>query len=95
MKILSFTLFAIVFLLLASTTEATNTNCNLIYGGGVGNNCVEMQKNPAQLSKLPVYPSQNLTNSPATGPQSLILISLIPLGILGFRIRKNAIKLSQ
>ena len=46
----------------------------------------------AQTSKggLPVFPAPPITTSPATGGELLFFISLIPIGIAGFFLRKKA-----
>jgi uncharacterized repeat protein (TIGR01451 family) len=39
-------------------------------------------------SGFPVYPPQELTSTPATGPETLLLFSLLPAGITGWLLRK-------
>lgn len=48
----------------------------------------------AQTSKggFPVFPAPSITTTPATGPETLVLFSLIPIGITGFFLRKKAAK---
>jgi len=41
---------------------------------------------------FPVFPPEDLTTTPATGPETLLLFSLLPAGIAGWMLRKHAIK---
>lgn len=93
MKKLIITITISTFLFLLTSNVKAASTCHLIYGGGIKDNCLEMQKKTAQQPKFPVYPPQNVATSPATGAESLVAVSLIPLATLGFLIRKKAIKL--
>ena len=52
--------------------------------------CIQKLVLGAKTSKggFPVFPPQDLATTPATGPETLLLFSLLPTGILGWLLRK-------
>lgn len=52
--------------------------------------CIEKKVLGAQAPKggFPVFPSQQILMTPQTGPESLVLLSLIPTVMAGFALRK-------
>lgn len=56
--------------------------------------CIEnVTENVAIQNKkggFPIFPTNNIKQTPATGPESLVLFSLIPTGIAGWFLRKHA-----
>lgn len=58
--------------------------------------CIEKNLLPTTVTTtkggFPVLSPTDVTSAPKTGPESLILLSLIPTGIAGFALRKYSIK---
>jgi uncharacterized repeat protein (TIGR01451 family) len=46
----------------------------------------------ATSSSFPVFPTTQITTTPATGAESLVLFSLIPTGLAGWFLRKQSVK---
>ena len=55
--------------------------------------CIEKKATPSVTKGgLQVFPSQKVVTTPATGPEALALIALIPTGLAGFFLRKRSMK---
>ena len=89
--------------LVLSARPAYAADCNVVYGGG-RIECVQNKITsptatptpttpppPANQSKggLPIQPAPVTKTTPATGPEALGLISLIPMAAAGFYLRKK------
>lgn len=51
--------------------------------------CIENTVKATAPSGFPIFPTSNLKQTPATGPESLALFSLIPTGIAGWFLRRK------
>ncbi len=72
----------------ATTSDSGTSQDNSLF-------CVQKQALGTQTtlasntkSGFPVFPPQELTTTPATGPQTILLFSLLPAGIAGWLLRK-------
>lgn len=73
--------------------QAANASCPVIYGGGpICNTPTPTQAPVVNKTKggFPVLPSSPVKTTPATGPEMLPLIGLIPIGLTGVFLRKKA-----
>lgn len=84
--------------------QAANASCPVIYGGGPTCNTpiptstpAPIQSTPTQIPIInktkggfPILPSSPIKTAPATGPEMLPLIGLIPMGLAGVFLRKKA-----
>ena len=91
------------FFLIPTVTFGQTPTCTIIYGGGEVD-CTKnksatptLTTSPAQPANppqtkggLPVYDSQTATTTPATGPETFALISMIPVALAGWYLRKKA-----
>ncbi len=91
-RIIKLFLLGVISYLLFVNTVFADTPCKPIYGGGP--TCTS----PAQITiekkigGFPVMPPSTISKTPATGPESLALFSLIPIGIAGWFLRKKSFK---
>lgn len=54
--------------------------------------CIENITTEIKTSGFPIFPTNNIKQTPATGPESLALFSLIPIGLTGFLLRRKSNK---
>lgn len=106
MKLKIVLLLATGFLLLAGTSNV-NADCQPIYGGGPVCTLLNprptstptpilSQTEPSQTTTkggMTIFPPSQQTENPATGPEMIPLIALLPSGALGFFLRKKTSKL--
>lgn len=93
-----------LFLFLATLAPSYAADCTIIYGGGkiecqsdatplpTATPIPAAPSNPTQSKGgLPINPPSNATTSPATGPEILGLISLLPAAGIGVWLRRKRI----
>ncbi len=81
--------------------HAAYKGCTVIYGGGQ-NHCIDLvsqippsttggNQNPGIIKGgFPVYPAPVMNQTPATGPEMLPLLGMIPTALAGFALRRKS-----
>ncbi len=77
---------------IVNQTTATTTDSGMSQDSA--SFCIQKQVLAAKISKggFPVFPAPTIATSPATGGELFPIISLIPTGIIGWYLRKHALK---
>jgi len=83
-SLLALMLWAILLSLSAFSVHAQA--CAPLYGGGAMD-CSKPIQPKQTKGGLPIHPKPDAKTTPATGPEAIALISLIPIAIAGFYLR--------
>lgn len=94
-------LIGLLFFFLPVTAYAQTQECTIIYGGGELECTKEQQLSPTPVPQqqtvqnnttkggLPVEKAPQATATPATGPETLSLIALLPAAAAGMWLRRK------
>ena len=97
-KILFFAALGLFFTLIIVVKPTLAADCTVVYGGGTID-CSKITPTPVATQTtqtqtkggLQVKKPTNASKTPATGPEALGLISLVPMAAAGFWLRKTQI----